>query len=227
VQVLVVEDDEILADSIGRTLREASFGCDFATDGETAAALAISSFYDLIVLDILLPRLNGYQVCARVRAAGVHTPILMLTAKAGDWDQAEGLDGGADDYLTKPVSAVVLLAHVRALLRRSRGRTLPRLALAGIVLDPVRRVCSNGSEVVALSGREVEVLASLIGAGGAVIPKRDLVAAIWGEDFQGDPNIAEVYVGHLRKKLHRLLGRNAVETVHGVGYCLRLDDDDV
>lgn len=222
-RALVVEDDEIVAASVGRSLREASFDCDFATDGETAAALAVSGLYDLIVLDILLPRLNGYQVCSRVREAGVGTPILMLTAKVGEWDQAEGLDAGADDYLIKPLSSVVLLAHVRALLRRSRACVPPRLVLAGLVLDPVRRVCSKGSEVVALSGREVEVLAALMSAGGAVVYKRDLVCAIWGGDFEGDPNIVEVYVGHLRKKLHRLVGHNAVETLHGMGYRLRLD----
>jgi DNA-binding response OmpR family regulator len=226
-QVLVVEDDEIVAASIGQSLREASFDCDYATDGETAAALAVSRIYDLIVLDILLPRLNGYQVCARVRQAGVNTPILMLTAKVGEWDQAEGLDGGADDYLTKPVSSVVLLAHLRALLRRSRARTPARFVLAGIMLDPVRRICSNGSKVVALSGREVEVLAQLMSAGGGVVHKGDLVGAIWGEEFEGDPNIVEVYVGHLRKKLDRLFGHNVVETVHGLGYRLRVDEGDI
>jgi DNA-binding response OmpR family regulator len=119
----------------------------------------------------------------------------MLTAKVGERDQAEGLDAGADDYLIKPLSSVDLLAHVRALLRRSRACVPPRLVLAGPVLDPVRRVCSKGSEVVALSGRELEVLAALMSAGGAVVYKRDLVCAIWGGDFEGDPNIVEVMSG--------------------------------
>jgi DNA-binding response OmpR family regulator len=142
----------------------------------------------------------------------------MLTAKVGEWDEAEALDTGADDYLTKPVSLVVFLAHVRALLRRSTLFDRENLVLDGVKLDPVRRLCSSRGIDVPLSGREVEVLATLIQAKGEVVAKAELIDRIWGVDFEGDRNVAEVYIGTLRRKLEPAFGRRLITTVHGIGY---------
>jgi two-component system, OmpR family, response regulator len=217
-RVLVVEDDCVLADNLRRALEAAEFDCDIALDGVTGFEKARSGEYDLVVLDIMLPAMSGFRVCADIRACGILVPILMVTAKAGEWDEAEGLDTGADDYLTKPVSMVVFLAHVRALIRRSKLFRNARLTVDGITLDPVRHVCAYRSAEVQLSGREVEVLAYLMGAEGSAVDKGELVVGVWGQDFDGDRNIAEVYVRHLRKKLEPAFGRRIVETVHGLGY---------
>ena len=166
----------------------------------------------------MLPVMSGFRVCADIRASGCLVPILMVTAKAGEWDEAESLDTGADDYLTKPVSVVVFLAHVRALIRRSKLFSKTSLTVDGITLDPVRHLCTYRSTEVQLSGREVEVLAYLMGREGSAVDKNDLVFGIWGENFEGDRNIAEVYVRHLRKKLEPQFARKIIETVHGLGY---------
>jgi two-component system OmpR family response regulator len=217
-RILVVEDDWVLADNLRRALEAADFECDVALDGITGFENARSGAYDLVVLDIMLPAMSGFRVCADIRACGLLMPILMVTAKAGEWDEAESLDTGADDYLTKPVSMVVFLAHVRALIRRSKLFRNASLTVDGVTLDPVRHVCVYRSTEVQLSGREVELLAHLMGAEGSVVDKGDLVVGIWGPDFEGDRNIAEVYVRHLRKKLEPRFGRKIVETVHGLGY---------
>lgn len=145
-------------------------------------------------------------------------PILMLTAKVGEWDEAEALDTGADDYVTKPVSMMVFLAHVRALIRRSQIFPQRHMELSGTTLDPLRRLCVSGGIQVSLTGREVEVLAALMAAKGEVVDKVELLNRVWGRDFKGDRNIAEVYVRRLRKKLEPVFGRQMVATVHGVGY---------
>jgi two-component system OmpR family response regulator len=222
-RVLIVEDDWVLADSLRRALEAADFVCHVALDGVTGLEKACSSEYDLVVLDIMLPSMSGFRVCADIRACGISVPILMVTAKDGEWDEAESLDIGADDYLTKPVSMVVFLAHVRALIRRSKLFRNASLTVDGITLDPVRHICTYHSAEVQLSGREVEVLAYLMDYEGSAVDKGALVAAIWGADFEGDRNIAEVYVRHLRKKLEPRFGRRIIETVHGLGYrfCIR------
>ncbi len=217
-RILVVEDDCNLAENLCRALDTAGFACDVASDGVTGLEKARSHEYDLVVLDIMLPAMSGFRVCADIRASGSLVPILMVTAKAGEWDEAESLDTGADDYLTKPVSTVVFLAHVRALVRRAKLFNKTSLSVDGITLDPVRHLCTYRSTEVQLSGREVEVLAYLMGCEGSTVAKSDLVFGIWGENFEGDSNIAEVYVRHLRKKLEPQFGRKIIETVHGVGY---------
>ncbi len=217
-RILVVEDDRDLADTLCRALDTAGFDSDVALDGLTGLEKARSGEYDLVVLDIMLPAMSGFRVCADIRSDGNLVPILMVTAKAGEWDEAESLDTGADDYLTKPVSTVVFLAHVRALIRRSKLLRNTSLTLDGIALDPVRHMCTYRSTEVQLSGREVEVLAYLMSCEGSAVAKSDLVFGIWGKDFEGDRNIAEVYVRHLRKKLEPRFGRKIIETVHGLGY---------
>jgi two-component system, OmpR family, response regulator len=217
-RILVVEDDSDLADNLCRALDAAGFDCDVALDGVTGLDKARSRVYDLVVLDIMLPAMSGFRVCADIRSDGILVPILMVTAKAGEWDEAESLDTGADDYLTKPVSTVVFLAHVRALIRRSKLFRNTSLTVDGVTLDPVHNVCTYRATEVQLSGREVEVLAYLMSRDGSGVAKSELVSGIWGEDFEGDRNIAEVYVRHLRRKLEPPFGRKIIETVHGLGY---------
>ncbi|MCB0978222.1 MAG: response regulator transcription factor, partial [Acidimicrobiales bacterium] len=169
---------------------------------------------------LMLPGMNGYRVCKAIRDAEVWTPILMLTAKSGEFDEVEGLDTGADDYLVKPVSSAVLIARVRALLRRPRRR-VDWPTIAGIRLDPLHRRCLVEGSYVALTSRETEVLGYLLDHPDETIPRGQLLEAVWGPDFVGDPNIVEVYISHLRRKLDEPFGRTALETVRGEGYRLR------
>jgi DNA-binding response OmpR family regulator len=219
-RVLVVEDEESVATGVRRGLAGDGFAVDVASDGEAGLERALGETYDLIVLDILLPKLNGFQVCRRLRHEGIGVPILMLTAKAGEFDEAEGLETGADDYLRKPFSMVVLLARVRALLRRGQHRRTATLRSGDLTLDPIRHECRRRGEPVHLTPREVAVLACLLGQPGEVIPKAELLGTVWGDDFGGDPNIVEVYIRHLRRKLDEPFGVRTIETVRGVGYRL-------
>ena len=166
--------------------------------------------------------MNGYRVCESIRSDDDWTPILMLTAKSGEYDEAEGLETGADDFLVKPFSMVVLQARVRALLRRPRRRA-EWLAVGDLRLDPLRRCCIRGNVGVDLTAREMEVLAHLLDHADQIVGKADLLEAVWGQAFDGDPNIVEVYVGHLRRKLDEPFGRRSIETVRGMGYRLHTD----
>ena len=225
-RILIVEDDKDIALGLGRTLE--AIGCDaeLAYDGDNGLLKATSDTFDLVIVDLLLPKMNGFLLCSRLREAGIWSPVLVLTAKTGEWDEAEALDSGADDFLTKPVSTTVLVAHIRALLRRSRRIGGARdLSYGDLRLNIVRHECSVGSSTIDLSARETEVLAHLILRQGEVVPKRDLMLAVWGTDFPGNPNIAEVYVRHLRKKLRQLQGEPFIETVWGSGYRLAARSD--
>lgn len=220
VRILVIEDDDDLAEGVRRTLHAEGFSVEVRADGTSGLAAARGGAFDLVVLDLMLPGLNGFRVCRALRDADDWTPILMLTAKDGELDEAEGLELGADDYLVKPASMVVLVARVRALLRRPRRRVeWPRVG--ALRLDPVRRRCLVGDVPVDLTSREVELLAFLLDNAGATLPKGRLLEAVWGGDFAGDPNIVEVYISHLRRKLDEPFGRSAIETVRGEGYRLR------
>jgi len=224
VKVLVVEDDLKIAAAVRRGLELEGFTVEHAADGDQGWWMATESTYDLIVLDIMLPRRNGFVVCRDLRAAGVWTPILMLTAKDGDLDEAEALDTGADDYLTKPFSFPVLVARVRALLRRAGGSPLTTVSTVGtLTVDSVaRRAWSSGTEV-ALSRREFDVLECLVRRAGEVVSKGQLLDGVWEHDFAGDPNIVEVYVGRLRRKLDEPFETHHIMTVRGAGY--RLDGE--
>jgi DNA-binding response OmpR family regulator len=218
-RVLVVDDDHSVATGLSRSLTADGFDVDVAHDGAAGLALAQAGRFDLIVLDLMLPSLNGYRVCRALRDDGDWTPILMLTAKSGEYDEAEGLDTGADDFLTKPFSMVVLHARIQALLRRPRRR-LDWPAVGDLRLDPLRRRCFRGDIPIALTPREVEVLALLLDHAGTTMTKAEILRAVWGEDFPGDENIVEVYVGQLRQKLDGPVGRRSIETVRGEGYRL-------
>jgi DNA-binding response OmpR family regulator len=222
-RVLVVEDEKRLAESVRNGLEQEGLAVDLALDGDEGLWMARENDYDAIVLDLMLPGRNGFQICSDLRAEGIWTPILMLTAKSGDLDHAEALDTGADDFLTKPFSFVVLLAHLRALMRRG-GRERPTVLTAGdLRLDPAQHRCWRGDVEVELTPRQFSLLQFLMSRAGEVISKTEIVEHVWDFAFEGDLNIVEVYVGYLRKKIDAPFGRNAIQTVRLVGY--RLDPD--
>ena len=219
-RILVVEDERRLAGSLRAGLEAEGFAVDTAYDGQEGLWFARENAYDAILLDIMLPGLNGYKVCETLRAEENWTPILMLTAKDGDWDQIEALDTGADDYVTKPFSFQVLLARLRSLLRRGGPERPAVLTVGDLVLDPAsRRVTRAGGEV-SLTSREMSLLEYLMRRSGEVVTKADILGHVWDYAFEGDPNIVEVYVGRLRRKVDRPFGRADIETLRGSGYRL-------
>src|SRR5688572_11208302 len=219
-RVLVIEDEKRLAAGLRKGLEAEGFAVDVALTGTDGLWMAREHAYDAIVLDIMLPELNGYQVCATLRDEGIWSPILMLTAKDGEWDEVEALDTGADDFLTKPFSFAVLIARLRALVRRG-ARERPAVLEAGdLGLDPAAHTVWRGEVAVELTARETALLEYLLRRKGEVVSKREVLDHVWDYDFEGDPNIVEVYVRHLRNKLDRPFGRQAIETVRGAGYRL-------
>ena len=222
-RVLVVEDEKRLAAGLKKGLEAEGFATDVALNGTDGLWMAREHPFDAIVLDIMLPGINGYRVCATLREEGNWTPILMLTAKDGEFDQAEALDTGADDYVTKPFSHVVLVARLRALIRRGAGERPAVLEAGDLRFDPGARRTWRGDTDVELTAREMALLEFLLRRKGDVVSKTDIVGHVWDYDFEGDLNIVEVYVRHLRNKLDRPFGRTAIETVRGAGY--RLDPD--
>jgi len=217
----VVEDDARVAGAVRRGLEAEGFAVDVAPDGDEGEWLATEAPYDVLVLDVMLPGIDGYELCRRLRAAGNWAPILMLTAKSGDDDEAHALDTGADDFLAKPFSYVVLLARIRALLRR-RGRDRPAVVTAGdLVLDPASHQVRRGEIAVDLTPRQFALLEVLMRRAGEVLPKREILEHVWDFTFDGDPNIVEVYVRQLRTRIDLPFGRAAIQTVRGAGY--RLD----
>jgi DNA-binding response OmpR family regulator len=223
-RVLVIDDDARLTTLLRQGLRAESFAVDVVGNGAEGLRMATGNAYDVIVLDVMLPGLNGFQVCARIRAAGDLTPILMLTAKDGEYDEAEGLETGADDYLTKPFSFVVLVARLRALVRRARPDRQVVQHFGDLEIDAAAHRCRRAGQDVALTGREFAVLVHLADHVGEVVRKGDVLDAVWNDTaYDGDINIVEVHVSALRRKIDRPFGRTSIETVRGVGYRLRAD----
>jgi DNA-binding response OmpR family regulator len=222
-RVLVVEDEKRLAAGLKKGLEAEGFAADVALDGTDGLWMARENPYDAIVLDIMLPGMNGYQVCATLREEEVWTPILMLTAKDGEFDEAEALDTGADDYVTKPFSFLVLVARLRALIRRGAGERPAVLEAGDLGFDPGTRRSWRGETTVDLTAREMALLEFLLRRKGEAVSKGEILEHVWDYDFEGDPNIVEVYIRHLRNKLDRPFGRSALETVRGVGYRLAAD----
>jgi DNA-binding response OmpR family regulator len=222
-RVLVVEDERRLAAGLKKGLEAEGFATDVAHTGTDGLWMAQEHGYDAIVLDILLPGMNGFRVCAELRAAGIWTPILMLTAKEGELDQAEALDTGADDYVTKPFSFVVLVARLRALIRRGAAERPAILEAGDLTFDPGARRAWRGDTAIQLTSREMALLEFLLRRKGDIVSKSEILEHVWDDSFEGDPNIVEVYVGHLRNRLDRPFGRSAIETIRGVGY--RLSED--
>jgi DNA-binding response OmpR family regulator len=223
VRVLVVEDEVHLANVVARGLTAEGFTVEVTHDGLDGLWRARERQYGAIVLDILLPGMNGYEVCRTLRAEGVWTPILMLTAKNGEYDEAEALDIGADDFLAKPFSFVVLVARLRALQRRGGSARAPVLRAGDLTADPGTRACARGGVPVELTAREFDLLEALLRHPGDVRSKLDLLDEVWGHDFGGDANVVEVYVGYLRRKIDAPFGRASLQTVRGVGYRLVAD----
>ncbi|RJO69483.1 DNA-binding response regulator [Nocardia panacis] len=222
-RVLLVEDEPRLAETVRRGLELAGFVVQVAATGPDGLFSATEDRFDVIVLDIMLPGLSGYEVLRRLRAAEVRTPVLMLTAKDGDHEQADALDLGADDYLTKPFSFVVLTARLRALLRRGPARRDPVLSAGDLHLDPARRAVRRGTVELNLTPREFGLLEYLLRNKGTVRTKTDILRNVWDANYSGPENVVEVYIGYLRRKIDAPFGRTTIETHRGVGYLLRED----
>jgi two-component system OmpR family response regulator len=219
-RVLIVEDELRLAETVGRGLVAEGFVVDIVHDGAEGLEQAQSRQYDVIILDIMLPSLNGYDVCRSLREADVWTPVLMLTAKDGEYDQVDAFDLGADDYLTKPFSFVVLVARLRALVRRGAPERPTVLRAGDLTLDPASRVVQRGETDIDLTPREFGVLHFLMRHSGEVVSKLEMLQGVWDLNYEGDENVVEVYVGYLRRKIDQPFGRQSIQTVRGVGYRL-------
>ncbi|WP_019482585.1 response regulator transcription factor [Arthrobacter sp. TB 23] len=223
-RILLVEDEKDLAESIRRGLTNEGFVVDVAHDGVTGAWLALENPYDVAVLDIMLPGKHGYQILKEIREAKIWTPVLMLTAKDGEYDQTDAFDLGADDYLTKPFSFIVLVAHLRALIRRGAPERPVNVAVGSLILDPVRRMVTRQDTVLALTPKEYAILQYLMRSHDQVVSKAEILDNVWDSAYEGSDNVIEVYMGYLRKKIDAPFGTNTLKTVRGMGYCLVSDE---
>ena len=219
-RLLLVDDERRLADSLKRGLTADGFTVDLADDGISGLWLAKNNTYDVIVLDLMLPGKNGFQVCADLRAASVWTPVLVLTAKTGEYDEIESLDIGADDFLSKPFSYEVLLAHLRALLRRGTRERPVQLRADDLVIDPAAHTCHRGSTLIELTPREFGLLEYLLRYHDEILTKVQILDHVWGSEYEGESNVVEVYISYLRRKIDRPFSMNSIRTVPGVGYRL-------
>jgi len=219
-RILVIEDERRLAAAVRRGLQAEGFAVDLAHDGPSGLGLARDGGYDAVVLDVMLPGLSGYRVCKQLRAEENWVPILILSAKDGEYDQADGLDLGADDYLTKPFSYVVLAARLRAVLRRGAKRRPAELRAGDLTLDPASREVRRGDCRVELTPREFSLLEFLLRRAGEVVSKTEILEHVWDAADTTDPNAVEVYIGYLRRKIDAPFGRRGLQTVRGVGYRL-------
>ncbi len=217
-RVLIVEDDQRLVSYLKKSLEAEGLSVDVAFDGNVALDKALAQSYDVITLDIMLPELNGYRVCQNLRSSGVPTPILMLTAKDGEYDEADALDVGADDFLRKPFSMVVLLARIRALARRGGAVAGKVLCVGDLRLDMASKRVERGGSRIELTPREYALLEYLMLRRGIALTKAQLLEHVWGARFMGSENVVEVYIGYLRKKLDGSGRTSLIETVRGVGY---------
>lgn len=222
-RVLVVEDEKPMAQALARGLTQQGFVVDIAHDGVSGQWLATENPYDVVVLDIMLPGRNGYDVLAQLREAQVWTPVLMLTAKDGDLDQVDAFDLGADDYLTKPFSFDVLVARLRALTRRGAPERPTTLTVGTLRLDPAKRAVTRDGQPIALTAKEFALLHYLVRRDGDLVTKPEILDNVWGADFDGSDNVVEVYIGYLRRKIDAPFGITSLETVRGHGYRMRSD----
>ncbi|MDQ0383170.1 response regulator transcription factor [Amycolatopsis thermophila] len=222
-RALLIDDDRRCGEMLTEGLRPEGLAVKIARDGYTGLHEAVTGDYDVIILDLLLPGISGYEVLRRLRMAHVWTPVVVLTAKDGEYDEADAFDLGADDFLRKPFSMVVLPARLRALWRRSAPPRPTQLRAGDLVLDPARRRVFRGGCEVRLTQREFAVLEFLMRHAGDVVSKSALLAAVWNEEYAGNVNTVELYVGYLRKKIDVPFGRSSIQTLRGSGY--RLEDD--
>ena len=220
-RVLVVEDEPKMAGLVKRGLEEEGIAVDVAGRGEDAVWMAGSTEYDVVVLDVMLPGLDGFEVCRRLRADEVWTPVLMLTARDAVEDRVAGLDGGADDYLVKPFSFEELLARLRALARRGAAERPAVLEAGDLRLDPATRRASRGDVEIALSQKEYALLETLMRRPGVALSRLQLLEHAWDDTYENRSNVIDVYIRYLREKIDRPFGTDTIETVRGVGYRLR------
>ncbi|MGC4960709.1 response regulator transcription factor [Gordonia sp. DT218] len=222
-RVLVVDDDHNVAETVRRMMVAEGWVVDVVNDGVAGLEKAVSEKFDVVVLDIMMPGLNGYEVVRRLRQSGVWTPVLMLTAKDGEYDQADAFDFGADDYLTKPFSFVVMIARLRALARRGAPERPAILTAGSLTLDPAGHVAHRGDVALTLTPREFGVLEFLMRHKGQVVTKAEILDSVWDINYHGDENVVEVYVSYLRRRIDTPFSCRAIETVRGVGYRLAAD----
>jgi DNA-binding response OmpR family regulator len=220
VRLLIVEDEREFAETLRRGLVAEGFTADVAHTGREGLWRATEHAYDVVVLDIMLPELSGYEVLKRLRAAENWTPVLMLTAKDGEYDEADAFDLGADDYLSKPFSFVVLIARLRALLRRGAPARPAVLEAGDLRLDPSARTVHRGQKRIELTAREFGLLEFLLRRTGTALSKNEILSHVWDAHYDGDENVVEVYIGYLRRKIDAPFGTHTIETVRGVGYRL-------
>ncbi|MEU0534527.1 response regulator transcription factor [Amycolatopsis tolypomycina] len=219
-RLLIVEDEREFAETLRRGLVAEGFTADVAHTGREGLWRATEHAYDVVVLDIMLPELSGYEVLKRLRAAENWTPVLMLTAKDGEYDEADAFDLGADDYLSKPFSFVVLIARLRALLRRGAPARPAVLEAGDLRLDPAARTVHRGQKRIELTAREFGLLEFLLRRAGTALSKNEILTHVWDAHYDGDENVVEVYIGYLRRKIDTPFGTHTIETVRGVGYRL-------
>lgn len=217
-RVLIVEDERRLSNIIKKGFIEDGFAVDQAFDGEEGQYLAESEQYDLIVLDIMLPKVDGLQVCKEIRKKSIKTPVLMLTAKSTTEDKVAGLDSGADDYITKPFSFVEFRSRVHALIRRSHQETSPILSVEDLIVDPLKHIVKRGDKTLNLTPKEFAVIELLLRHKGEVVSRTMIIEHVWDYNFDGMSNVVDVFVGTLRKKVDSGAKVKIIQTVHGVGY---------
>jgi heavy metal response regulator len=217
-RVLVVEDEHKIAGFIKQGLQEEQYAVDVASDGESALDLLSGAAYDVIVLDVMLPKKDGMEVCRALRERGVRTPVLMLTARDAVEDRVRGLDSGADDYLVKPFAFAELLARIRALLRRGSAIASTRIRVGDLVLDTRTRRATRGDRTVELTAREYALLEYLMRNAGQVLSRTQILNHLWNYDFLGSSNVVDVYVGYLRRKIDEGFPTRLLQTVRGSGY---------
>ena len=218
--VLVVDDEPALRESLRRGLVAGGWAVDTAGDGEAGLEMAAGEEYDVVVLDIMMPRRNGYEVVREMRRREIWTPVLMLTAKDGEYDEADAFDLGADDYLVKPFSFVVLEARLRALVRRGAPERPAVFSAGDLVVDPAAKEVRRGGQRITVTAREYAVLEYLIRNRNQVVSKAQILRAVWDSAYDGDDNIVEVYIGYLRRKIDAPFSTRSIETVRGQGYRL-------
>ncbi len=219
-KVLIVEDEDTIADAVARGLAVEGFVTQIADNGIDGLWMAQENTYDVIILDILLPGMSGYELCRQLRRGGGTVPVLMLSAKDGEYDEADALDLGADGFLSKPFSFVVLLAHLRALLRRAPVDRSPVLTAGDLQLDPGSRRCWRGAEEIILTAREYALAEFLFRRKGQVVSRTQITEHVWDADVGPESNIVEVYIGYLRRKFDLPFAGRTIETVRGAGYRL-------
>jgi DNA-binding response OmpR family regulator len=223
VRILIVEDEKVLAETVRRGLRNEGFVVDVAHDGVSGMSAAIENSYDVILLDLMLPLKNGYDVLKGIREHRIWTPVLMLTAKDGEYDQTDAFDLGADDYLTKPFSFMVLVARIRALMRRGGPERPVVLAVGTLNLDPMSRSVRRGDTHIGLTAKEYGLLHYLMRRHGQVVSKSEILDNVWDSAFEGGDNVVEVYMGYLRRKIDTPFGLHTLTTIRGMGYMLSPD----